>query len=196
MIEYVNGELRGVFNMREPNNDKYAYANFGYDDDELDAFENETFKNGDDEALRRIYELGAKINDDGAYKKLQQLLDIDEYTNYMAVTLFLFNDDWPNNNIKGYRSRKDGKYRFVSFDLDYAFGKCVNGGDTNQDAFTHFNKYKTKTSGKNEQNHEFVSFFINLLNTTSIARSLSTRSVSSQVACSNQTVLAISSMSC
>lgn len=163
VIEYVNGELRGVFNMREPNNDKYAYANFGYDDDELDAFENETFKNGDDEALRRIYELGAKINDDGAYKKLQQLLDIDEYTNYMAVTLFLFNDDWPNNNIKGYRSRKDGKYRFVSFDLDYAFGKCVNGGDTNQDAFTHFNKYKTKTSGKNEQNHEFVSFFINLL---------------------------------
>ena len=35
VIEYVNGELRGVFNMREPNNDKYAYANFGYDDEEL-----------------------------------------------------------------------------------------------------------------------------------------------------------------
>lgn len=158
VIEYVNGELRGVFNMREPNNDKYAYANFGYDDEELDAFENEEFKNGDEEALERIYELGAKINDSGAYEELKTLLDIDEYTNYMAVTLFLFNDDWPNNNIKGYRSRKDGRYRFVSFDLDYAFGKCYNNGGTNQDAFSYFNKFKS--SGLN---HEFVNFFINLL---------------------------------
>ncbi|MBR5326547.1 MAG: CotH kinase family protein [Prevotella sp.] len=158
VIEYVNGELRGVFNMREPNNDKYAYANFGYDDEELDAFENEEFKNGDEEALERIYELGAKINDSKAYEELKTLLDIDEYTNYMAVTLFLFNDDWPNNNIKGYRSRKDGRYRFVSFDLDYAFGKCYNNGGTNQDAFSYFNKFKS--SGLN---HEFVNFFINLL---------------------------------
>ena len=54
IIEYVNGELRGVLNMREPNNDKYAYANFGYDDEELDAFENKTFKNGNDEAYKRL----------------------------------------------------------------------------------------------------------------------------------------------
>ena len=68
VIEYVNGELRGVLNMREPNNDKYAYANFGYDDEELDAFENLKMKNGDDVALKRIFELGKDINAEGAYE--------------------------------------------------------------------------------------------------------------------------------
>ena len=156
IIEYVNGELRGVLNMREPNNDKFAYANWGYDDEELDAFENEEFKNGNDMVLKQIYYLGANINDDGAYAELQKLLDIDEFTNYMAATMFLHNDDWPNNNIKGYRSQHDGRYRFVSFDLDYAFGKCYNKGDN---PFTHFNSFR----GSSELNHEFVDFFINLL---------------------------------
>ena len=157
IIEYVNGELRGVFNMREPNNDKFAYANWGYDDDELDAFENEDIKNGDAKVLERIYQLGAKINDNDAYDELKTLLDIDEFTNYMAVTFYLFNDDWPNNNIKAYRSRNNGRYRFISFDLDYAFARCWN--DSGDDPFKWFAKYKT-----NGLNHKLVNFFLNLLN--------------------------------
>ena len=157
VIEYVNGELRGVLNLREPNNDKFAYANWGYDDDELDAFENEEFKDGDEEALERIFELGEHINDAGAYDELKTLLDIDEFTNYMACTLFLFNDDWPNNNIKGYRSRNDGRYRFVSFDLDYAFAGCY--GNSGEDPFKYFSSFKDKR----ELNRDFVIFFLNLL---------------------------------
>jgi hypothetical protein len=157
IIEYVNGELRGVLNLREPNNDKYAYANWGYDDEELDAFENETIKNGDDVVLNRIYELGRNINDEGAYDELKTLLDVDEFTNYMAVTLYLFNDDWPNNNIKGYRSRNDGRYRFVSFDLDYAFAGCRS--DSKDDPFAWFASFKN--SG--DLNQEFVRLFLNLL---------------------------------
>ena len=136
VIEYVNGKLRGVFNMREPNNDDYAYANWGYDDEEIDAFENLTIKNGDDEAIKRIFELGKKINNEGAYEELQTLLDIDEFTNYMAVTFFLYNDDWPDNNMKAYRSRNDGRYRFISFDLDYAFKGCWSDSENNP--FTNF----------------------------------------------------------
>ncbi len=151
VIEYVNGELRGVFNLREANNDKFAYANWGYDDEELDAFENFQMKNGSDEVLKRIFELGKTINDEGAYDELKTLLDIDEFTNYMAVTIFLHNDDWPDNNIKGYRSRNDGRYRFVSFDLDYAFALCKNGGD---DPFTYLSGFADT---------DFIGFFLNLL---------------------------------
>ena len=153
VIEYVNGELRGVLNLRETNNDKFAYANWGYDDDELDAFENFEMKNGTDEVLNRIFELGTQINEDGAYDELKTLLDIDEFTNYMAVTLYLFNDDWPDNNIKAYRSQHDGRYRFVSFDLDYAFAGCK--GDSGDNPFTFFEKYKSM---------DFVQFFLHLLN--------------------------------
>ena len=121
VIEYVNGELRGVLNLREPNNDKYAYANFGYDDEELDAFENNDFKNGDDKAFKHLCELGAHVNDPGIYDEIRTLLDVDEFINYMAAEFYIGNDDWPDNNIKAYRSTLDGRFRFVSFDLDYAF---------------------------------------------------------------------------
>ena len=166
VIEYVNGELRGVLNMREPNNDKFADANFGYDDEELDALENGKVKNGSDEVMKRIYELGARINEDGVYEELMTLLDIDEYTNYMAVTLFLYNDDWPDNNIKCYRSQNDGRYRFVSFDLDYAFKGCWN--DSKENPFQNFALFKDDKGPKHNNvkeiaNKDFVNLFLNLL---------------------------------
>ena len=171
VIEYVNGELRGVLNLREPNNDDYAYANWGYDDDELDAFENLEMHDGDNIALNHIFQLAANINQPGAYDQLKTLLDIDEYTNYMAVTLFLYNDDWPDNNIKAYRSRNDGRYRFVSFDLDYAFKGCWGNASENpsdDNPFTNFAKFKDDNGPKRNghtvvYNKEFVNLFLNLL---------------------------------
>ena len=164
VIEYVNGELRGVFNMREPNNDKYAYANWGYDDEELDAFENLEMKNGNDSVIKRIFELGKLVGtDNSAYEEMKTLLDIDEFTNYMAVTFFLYNDDWPDNNIKAYRSRNDGRYRFISFDLDYAFKGCWNYSDNNP--FTNFVKFKDTNNPRSSAiNNEIVNLFLDMLN--------------------------------
>ena len=121
VAEYVNGKFKGVLNLREPNNDKFVYANWGYDDEEIDMFENDKFKNGNDEAYQRLVALSEHINDEGVYDEVKTLLDIDEFTNYMAAELFIGNDDWPNNNVKAYRSQHDGRFRFVCFDLDYSF---------------------------------------------------------------------------
>ena len=121
VAEYVNGKFKGVLNLREPNNDKFVYANWGYDDEEIDMFENDKFKNGNDEAYQRLVDLSEHINDEGVYDEVKTLLDIDEFTNYMAAELFIGNDDWPNNNVKAYRSQHDGRFRFVCFDLDYSF---------------------------------------------------------------------------
>ena len=168
VIEYVNGQLRGVLNLREPNNDSFAYANFGYDDDELDAFENLKMKNGNDSVINRIFELGRHINDPGAYDELISLLDIDEFTNYMAVTLFLYNDDWPDNNIKAYRSRNDGRYRFISFDLDYAFKGCWDYSGT--DPFVTFYKFKDSSAPRSSYNKDIVNLLLNLLNNDGFRR--------------------------
>ena len=121
VVEYINGRFKGVVNMREPNNDKFVYANYGYDDEEIDMFENETFKNGTEDAYNYLCDISKNINQAGVYDEVKQLLDIDEFANYMAAELFLGNDDWPENNVKAYRSQKDGRFRFVCFDLDYAF---------------------------------------------------------------------------
>ena len=126
VAEYINGKFKGVLNLREPNNDKFVYANWGYDDGDIDAFENSTFRNGTDEAYNHLCELCKNINGPGVYEEVMQLLDVDEFAYYMAAELYLGNDDWPNNNVKGYRSQNDGRFRFVCFDLDYSFNPWDN----------------------------------------------------------------------
>ena len=149
VAEYINGRFKGILNLREPTNDKYVYANFGYDDEEIDMFENGTFKNGTNEAYNRLCQLAENSNDAETYKEMKRLLDIDEFANYMAVELFIGNDDWPENNVKAYRSQNDGRFRFICFDLDYTF----NPWDRN--SFTQVLD--------NNRSVKMVSLFINLL---------------------------------
>ena len=71
-------------------------------------FENKTFKNGTDEAYQHLCQLAENSDDAETFEEIKRLLDIDEFSNYMAVELFLGNDDWPENNVKAYRSQYDG----------------------------------------------------------------------------------------
>ncbi|MBR5686357.1 MAG: lamin tail domain-containing protein [Prevotella sp.] len=150
VAEYINGRFRGILNLREPSNDKFVYANFGYDDEEIDMFENSTFTNGTNEAFQRLLQLSERINDAGVYDEVKTLLDIDEFTNYMAAELYIGNDDWPNNNVKGYRYQTDGRYRFVLYDLDYA----LNAWDHRLSTLNDFSSVKIVRLFKNLLKHD------------------------------------------
>jgi hypothetical protein len=150
VVEYINGRFKGVLNLREPNNDKFVYANFGYDDEEIDMFENSTFKQGTDEVYNRLVELSENINQAGVYEEVKKLLDIDEFTNYMAAELYLGNDDWPDNNVKAYRSQDDGRYRFICFDLDYA----LNAWDHRLSSLDNYDNVKMVRLFKNLLKHD------------------------------------------
>ncbi len=123
---YINGTLYDVLNIREPNNKHFAYANRGLDDDEMDQFEYSPDSayvqmTGTRDAFERLYELSQNAADEDTYEEIKQLLDVDEFINYMAVEMYMGCGDWLNNsnNVKGYRPRtEDGKFRFVLFDLD------------------------------------------------------------------------------
>ena len=156
VAEYINGKFKGVLNLREPNNDKFVYANHGYDDDEIDMFENNTFKNGTQEVFNRLCLIAADSDDPTTYEQVKSLLDVDEFINYMAVELYLGNDDWPDNNLKAYRSRQDGRYRYVCFDLDFAFNN--RGRNSFSQALDNFKSVKT------------VSLFLNLLENDTFRR--------------------------
>ena len=167
VMEYVNGEFRGVLNMREPNNKKFVESNFGYDDELIDMFEmsadsNVVFMQGTSAVLDRIYELGEKAPDPAAYEELKQLLDLDEYINYMAVELFLGSSDWPHNNIKGFRRQPDGRYRFVTFDLDFAF-KNSNPFTAFADDQWHTFNYIYDLNESRYEEIKLVTFFLNML---------------------------------
>ncbi len=124
--EFINGKYIGVLNMREPNNKHFVYANYGWDDDMIDQFEMSpdsgyVQKCGTAESFNHLLDLSNYAADADTYAEIRSLLDIDAYANYMAIELYLGNWDWPQNNIKGFRYRDGGKFRFVLFDLDGCF---------------------------------------------------------------------------
>ena len=124
--EFLNGEYIGVLNIREPNNKHYVYANYGWDNELIDQFEMSpdsgyVQKEGTIDNFMKWYDLSADAANNDTYEEIKLMVDIDEYTNYMAATMYLGGTDWPQNNIKGFRLTENGKFRFVSFDLDFAF---------------------------------------------------------------------------
>ena len=126
-VHYLNGEYKGLINVREPNNKDFAYANWGLSKDELEVYEQSPDSGaymmlGTKDVLERLYELSKQADNDEVYEEIASLLDIDEYVNYMAAELFLSSWDWPDNNLKAYRKTDGGRYRITFFDLDAAFG--------------------------------------------------------------------------
>lgn len=128
VVHFINGEYKGLLNIREPNNKHFVEANYGLDEDEIDQFEmspdsNYVQKCGTEESFLKWYDLSANAADDAVYKEICNMVDIDEYINYLAVEFYLGGTDWPQNNIKGFKPRYEGgKFRFVLFDLDGTFG--------------------------------------------------------------------------
>ena len=130
VMEYVNGKFIGVLNLRELNNKDYVYSNYGWDEDEIDQFKFDPDSGyiqncGDDIVVQRIYELSYDAEDPAIYDSIKTMLDIDEYINYIAAELYLASNDWASNsnNIKGFRNRNNGRYRFVMLDVDAAFSQ-------------------------------------------------------------------------
>lgn len=123
---FINGEYLGMLNLREPNNKYYGTANYGYDDDNMDAFEysNGYFQMaGDTEAYNEWAELSQQADDEYAYEMLRNRADMDEFCNYMATELYVGGSDWlwNNNNSKGFRSRDNGKFHMTMFDIEWGF---------------------------------------------------------------------------
>lgn len=123
---FLNGQYYTVLNMREPNNKRFAQTNYNIDPDEMDQFEINPDSGyvqmaGTYDKFQQLYDLSARAADPEAYEEICQMLDIDEYINYMAVQFYICNTDWPQNNVKGFRDRGDGKFHCVLFDLDFAF---------------------------------------------------------------------------
>lgn len=127
VMHFINGKYIGVINMREPNNKHFAYANYGWDDEEIDQFEMSPDsgycqKCGTKESFMQWYNLSRNASDESTYAAIKNIVDIDEYINYMAVEFYLGATDWPQNNIKGFKPKVEGgKYRFPLFDLDGTF---------------------------------------------------------------------------
>lgn len=175
VVHFINGEYRGMLNMREPNNKHFAYANWGIDTDEMDQFEMSPDSGyvqmeGTREAFLEWYALSANAANTNTYEKIRQLVDIDEYINYMAVEFYLGGTDWPQNNIKGFRPRtENGRFRFVMFDLDGTLA-TTTPFSTFEQKQTYTFDYIYDMNGHLTEEIEMVTIFLNMLENESFRK--------------------------
>ena len=162
---FINGEYKFMFNVREPNNKNHGYANYGIDTDEMDQFEINSVegyvqKTGTDEAFRKWMSLAEALASDpdneSLYQEICKLVDIEEYSNYMAMECYSGCGDWltNSNNAKGYRSQADGKFHLIVMDQDAGFG------DTNMISNLRGRRY----DGRYDTGRNFlIDIFLNML---------------------------------
>ena len=171
---YINGVYQGIINIREPNNKDYAYSNYGYDEDEVDCFKLDhnnggggfTLTEGSRDGWDEWVQLAKSASHEQSYKRICEIVDIEEFANYMAVEFFLANEDWPRNNIKVFRQKDDGRFRFVVFDLDHAFGAINQATDINP--FTSFDSQEYYPEGGYKS--AMVTVFHNMLQNASFRK--------------------------
>lgn len=176
VIVFINGEYWGVHNMRERISKHHAAENHGLDDDDIDFLEMEAvIQNGSNEHFLQLVNFieDNDMTSTANFETVKQMLDIENYVDYFVAQTFHTNWDFPHNNIKYWRNRNGGKWRFSYYDTDFGYGlfdfnsassdelsRIID--DTRSFHSSVFKKLLTNTEFKNY----FVNRYADLLNTT------------------------------
>lgn len=170
--EFINGQYIGLLNMREPNNKHYGYSVYGIDTDNMDQWKMSpdsgyVQQEGTRDAWEELLQLSKKASNAENYERIKQLLDIEEYINYLAVELYIGGTDWPQNNVKAFRDRNGGRFRFVLFDTDGALATTspftAFAGKQNYTFDLLYGVDDLYPSRRITKEIEFVTLFLNLL---------------------------------
>lgn len=127
-VLYINGQYRGMLNIRERSNEDNIYTNYdGLED--LDMFENWwELKEGSWDnynAFKAFYE-----QEGHTLAEYEQWMDVEEFINLMIINLYHTNFDFPGNNIVMWRPlAQDGRWRWIMKDTDFGLG--LYGRDPN-----------------------------------------------------------------
>ncbi|MEQ8469857.1 MAG: CotH kinase family protein [Marinoscillum sp.] len=128
-VIFINGEYFGIENMRERSNRDFVFSNFGLDSEDVYLIES-TYKGVDSHndipTDPEFIELSKWLKDhplsnEENYQEAQQMIDVDEFINYLILQLYVANVDWPYNNMKMWKLKEDGRWRWILMDVEYSY---------------------------------------------------------------------------
>ncbi len=125
VVVYINGVYWGIYLLEERMDKHYFKRLSGNEDVRFDwARSDRILKSADSLEKSKDFDhfksTLQEINDEN-YAELEKLIDINSYIDYQILEQFIGNFDWPANNNKRWREA-DGKWRWIYFDGDAAFG--------------------------------------------------------------------------
>jgi len=121
IIVYLNGEYYGLYDLREKICEAYVSNRTGVPEEDMDMIKgNNMMMTGTYDAHKELLEYVRphSLKDEANYAYVCSQVDVDELINYWICESFFNNTD--TGNIKYYKVKSDGKWRWVMFDMDWA----------------------------------------------------------------------------
>ena len=142
VVVFYNGKYFGIHDMRERFNKNYVESNYGIDASTVNMVKHLTEKvtasNGTPDDYIALLDYAAANDFSGEnndkYEFIKTMMDVGNFADYMAAEMYIHNGDWPNNNVRAWRT-PDQTWKFMIYDLDHGFDWEWNvdgfGGSTN-----------------------------------------------------------------
>lgn len=129
VVVYINGEYHGLYNLRERFDIDYIVNHYGSNPEDVDMIKgNKTILYGSlaDYNALKAYVTTHDLSVKEYYDYVCSQVDIESLMNWWAMESFLVNTD--SGNIKFFRDKANGKWRWFLFDLDWSlFGSNYLG---------------------------------------------------------------------
>lgn len=122
VVVYINGNYFGIYNIREKADLSYVERYYDVEEKNVDFIErNNDVKSGNLDDWNNLinYVKNANMKNDETYEYLDTQIDLQELANYWVVETYF--DQFDPINIKRYKIKETGKWRWILFDLDQSF---------------------------------------------------------------------------
>jgi len=152
VIVYINGEYWGFYNMQERYSDNHTEYVFGVNRNNVISVENSEIDDGTHADLLEYNALidtfiNADMSNSAQFDRFKQHFDIQNFLDYWAAQIYIFNEDWPHHNFRIWRTRNpepgnpwsDGRWRYQLLDTEFSMGIYAGGSITpnGRNAFQH-----------------------------------------------------------
>ncbi len=166
---YINGDYWGLYNLREKINEDYLEMNCGINKEEVTILKGpgQIELAGSNDEFRELLSF-VKNNNMGKssnYKYVCSKIDIDNYIDYIICVSFFKNNDLGNSRY--YLDGKDGKWRWIMYDLDISMRNeagRISGGYSFEQVEDKEPLHRNLLENKDYRN-AFIERYAELLNT-------------------------------
>ena len=121
-VVFINGEYWGVYMQTEGGMESAIAAKTGINKEDIivEQFKYSNAFDAVDSEFSACYEFIATqdMTDEEVYAEAQQMIDIENYIEYICANVYIGNSNFPSNQQYVWRAVGDGKWRFIVNDVE------------------------------------------------------------------------------
>ena len=130
-VVFIDGEYWGLYTLQSDYSDRYFADRYNVAKSNVVMYKNDELSEGEAEDEKLFNDMYKFITENDMsieenYRKACAMIDMDNLVEYATTEMYIFNDDWPQNNYACWRTRTieqgnsyaDGRWRFVLFDTE------------------------------------------------------------------------------